>query len=90
MRRTREATTMSRFPDYYSILNITMSASQDEVRQAYRKESLRYLLDFEPDPDLKILQDTPRPFSQCYKRGEEGCNGEVSSNTSYNVLSLHH
>jgi len=32
---------MSRFPDYYSILNITKSASQDEVRQAYRKESLR-------------------------------------------------
>ncbi|KAF8898598.1 DnaJ-domain-containing protein [Infundibulicybe gibba] len=32
---------MSQFPDYYKILNVAKTASQDEVRQAYRKESLK-------------------------------------------------
>ncbi|KAE9410955.1 DnaJ-domain-containing protein [Gymnopus androsaceus JB14] len=32
---------MSQFPDYYAILNIPKNATQDEVRQAYKKESLR-------------------------------------------------
>ncbi|GLB36285.1 putative dnaJ molecular chaperone homology domain [Lyophyllum shimeji] len=32
---------MSTFPDYYQILNIPKTATQDEIRQAYRKESLR-------------------------------------------------
>lgn len=32
---------MSQFPDYYKLLNISQVATQDEVRQAYRKESLR-------------------------------------------------
>ncbi|KAF8912801.1 DnaJ domain-containing protein [Gymnopilus junonius] len=31
---------MSQFPDYYSILNLGKSATQEQVRQAYRKESL--------------------------------------------------
>ncbi|TFK76967.1 DnaJ-domain-containing protein [Pluteus cervinus] len=32
---------MSAFPDYYKILGISTTASQDEVRQAYKKESLK-------------------------------------------------
>ncbi|KAH8100614.1 DnaJ domain-containing protein [Cristinia sonorae] len=32
---------MSSFPDYYAILGITTTASTDDVRQAYKKESLR-------------------------------------------------
>ncbi|KIK06856.1 hypothetical protein K443DRAFT_129441 [Laccaria amethystina LaAM-08-1] len=32
---------MSQFPDYYKLLNIPRTATQDEVRQAYKKESLR-------------------------------------------------
>lgn len=32
---------MPQFPDYYKLLNITSSATQEEVRQAYRKESLK-------------------------------------------------
>lgn len=38
---SRTLTTMSQFPDYYKLLNISKSATQEEVRQAYRKESLR-------------------------------------------------
>ncbi|KAG9314487.1 DnaJ-domain-containing protein [Chiua virens] len=32
---------MSAFPDYYSILGIPRSSSLEEIKQAYRKESLR-------------------------------------------------
>ncbi|KAF9068088.1 DnaJ domain-containing protein [Rhodocollybia butyracea] len=32
---------MSQFPDYYAILDIPKTATQDEIRQAYKKESLR-------------------------------------------------
>ncbi|KAL0575980.1 hypothetical protein V5O48_005980 [Marasmius crinis-equi] len=32
---------MSQFPDYYRILGIAKGATQDEIRQAYKKESLR-------------------------------------------------
>lgn len=35
---------MPQFPDYYKLLNITSSATQEEVRQAYRKESLKLVL----------------------------------------------
>lgn len=31
----------SEFPDYYALLGLQSSASQDEVRQAYKRESLR-------------------------------------------------
>ena len=34
-------TTMTSFPDYYRILNIQKSATADEIRQAYKKESLK-------------------------------------------------
>ncbi|THH20848.1 hypothetical protein EW146_g602 [Bondarzewia mesenterica] len=32
---------MSSFPDYYSILNVSKTATTEEIRQAYRKESLK-------------------------------------------------
>ncbi|KAK1229799.1 hypothetical protein PQX77_007124 [Marasmius sp. AFHP31] len=32
---------MSQFPDYYKLLGISKNATQDEIRQAYKKESLR-------------------------------------------------
>ena len=34
---------MSQFPDYYSILGVSKTASQEQIRQAYRKESLKYV-----------------------------------------------
>ncbi|KAF8973894.1 DnaJ domain-containing protein [Flammula alnicola] len=32
---------MSQFPDYYKLLNVAKTATQDEIRQGYRKESLK-------------------------------------------------
>ena len=37
---------MSTFPDYYEILNVSPTASVDEIRTAYKKESLRWGLSF--------------------------------------------
>ena len=31
----------SSFPDYYEILGVQATARQDEIRQAYKKESLK-------------------------------------------------
>jgi len=51
----------SSIPDYYKLLNITKSATQDQIRQAYRKESLKT----HPDrlvnaPPAEIKQATER------------------------------
>jgi hypothetical protein len=35
---------MSSFPDYYDLLHVPTTASTDEIRQAYKKESLRFAL----------------------------------------------
>lgn len=35
---------MSQFPDYYAVLNIPKTATTEEIRTAYKKESLRYAL----------------------------------------------
>ena len=31
----------ARFPNYYELLSIPLGASQDEIRKAYKRESLR-------------------------------------------------
>ncbi|KAF8807539.1 DnaJ-domain-containing protein [Phlegmacium glaucopus] len=51
----------SPIPDYYKLLNITKSATQDQIRQAYRKESLKT----HPDrlvnaPPAEVRQATER------------------------------
>jgi curved DNA-binding protein CbpA len=32
---------MASFPDYYDILNVPKNASSEDIRQAYRRESLK-------------------------------------------------
>lgn len=32
---------MSQFPDYYKLLNIPKTATSDDIRQAYKRESLK-------------------------------------------------
>jgi curved DNA-binding protein CbpA len=44
---------MSAFPDYYSLLNVPRSASQEEIRQAYKKASLR--CEIVPSSFLQLL-----------------------------------
>jgi len=52
---------MSQFPDYYRILNLNKSATQEEVRQAYRKESLK------THPD-RLANATPAETRQATER----------------------
>ena len=35
---------MASFPDYYNVLNISKDASTEDIRQAYRKESLKLVI----------------------------------------------
>jgi len=48
-------------PDYYKLLNITKSATQDQIRQAYRKESLK------THPD-RLVNATPAETKQATER----------------------
>jgi hypothetical protein len=41
---------MSSFPDYYAILSIPRTATTEEIRTAYKKESLRYAATPLPQP----------------------------------------
>lgn len=44
---------MSDFPDYYAILGITKTATTEEIRTAYKKESLRYVAS--PLPPVSLI-----------------------------------
>jgi len=52
---------MSSIPDYYKLLNITKSATQDQIRQAYRKESLK------THPD-RLVNAAPAEIKQATER----------------------
>jgi len=52
---------MSSIPDYYKLLNITKSATPDQIRQAYRKESLK------THPD-RLANASPAEIKQATER----------------------
>jgi len=53
---------MSSFPDYYSILGISPSATQEQIRLAYKKESLRTHPDRLANATLEQKKDATAKF----------------------------
>ena len=53
---------MASFPDYYNVLNISKGASTEDIRQAYKKESLKSVIFWvlAAEVSLTLLKDTPR------------------------------
>lgn len=74
---------MSQFPDYYQLLGVPQNATQDDVRQAYKRESLKF------DPILLILtvhslilavvQNSSGQTGKCFSDREEKGYRKVSS-----------
>ncbi len=60
------STTMSTFPDYYEILKVDPSATDDEVRTAYKRESLV------SHPD-RLVNATPQEKKQATERFQGMC-----------------
>ncbi|PFH54606.1 hypothetical protein AMATHDRAFT_72388 [Amanita thiersii Skay4041] len=54
---------MSIFPDYYKLLNVPRNASLDEIRQAYKKESLKT----HPDRFVKASADERRRATEKFQ-----------------------
>ncbi|KAF8641155.1 hypothetical protein AX17_000790 [Amanita inopinata Kibby_2008] len=57
------AATMSAFPDYYKLLNVSITASQDEIRQAYKRESLKT----HPDRFSKVSEEERRRATEMFQ-----------------------
>ena len=52
------------FKDYYKILGISQSASEEEIRRAYHKMSMRWHPDKNPDMDVtSIMQDINEAYA---------------------------
>ena len=53
--------------DYYEILGLSRSASEDEIKKAYRKLALKYHPDRAPEDKKKIYEEKFKEISQAYR-----------------------
>ena len=78
---------MSSFPDYYELLKVTPLATLDEIRAAYKKESLKWVTLLSITawrgiyPCSYGCQDAPGQASKCNPCRKESSNREISGNS---------
>jgi len=53
------------YKDYYKVLGVERSASQDEIKKAYRKLAVKYHLD--KNPDDKVAEEKFKEISEAYQ-----------------------
>jgi DnaJ domain len=79
---------MASFPDYYDILHVSKDASTEDIRQAYRRESLKLVYVTPLDRRLvpHTFQDTPGQAIQRIGDRETSCYREVSGQCSHSSI----
>ena len=80
------------YKDYYKILGVERSASQDEIKKAYRKLAVKYHPD--KNPDDKVAEEKFKEISEAYqvignadsrkKYDELGANWKQYENAGFN------
>ncbi|MBQ2851977.1 MAG: DnaJ domain-containing protein, partial [Bacteroidales bacterium] len=53
------------YKDYYKVLGVERSASQDEIKKAYRKLAVKYHPD--KNPDDKVAEEKFKEISEAYQ-----------------------
>ena len=80
------------YKDYYKVLGVERSASQDEIKKAYRKLAVKYHPD--KNPDDKVAEEKFKEISEAYqvignadsrkKYDELGANWKQYENAGFN------
>ena len=72
--------------DPYSVLGVSPNATDEEIKEAYRKLAKKYHPDLNPDKELaeKMMKEINLAYDTIKKQREEGISGNSYQNTSYN------